>query len=206
DGAGMDPAILRTKAVEKGLMSAADAGALSDADALKIVFAPGFSTAARITDVSGRGVGMDVVRTNVERLGGRVDVSSTIGVGTRISLSLPLTLAIVGSMLVRSAGRVCALPLAGVVETLRVDRAAISWVRGRPVIVLRDRVVPVEILDVALGDPARPLEVGPRGFVNIVVVRSRGAELGLAVDQFVGEQEIVLKSMSAFTGGLVGIS
>ena len=206
DGAGMDPAMLRRKAVEKGLYNAADAAALSDPEALKIIFAPGFSTAARITDVSGRGVGMDVVRTNIERLGGRVDVASTVGSGTRISLSLPLTLAIVGSMLVRSAGRVCALPLAGVVETLRVTPASISWVRGRPVVVLRERVVPIEILDAALGDAVRPLTPGARGFINIVVVRSRDAELGLAVDAFIGEQEIVLKSMGSFTGRLVGIS
>jgi two-component system chemotaxis sensor kinase CheA len=206
DGAGMDPDMLRRKAVEKGLMTAAEAAALSDPEALKIIFAPGFSTAARITDVSGRGVGMDVVRTNIERLGGRVDVASTVGSGTRISLSLPLTLAIVGSMLVRSAGRICALPLAGVVETLRVTPASISWVRGRPVVVLRDRVVPIEILDAALGDPGRPLVPGPRGFINIVVVRSRDVELGLAVDAFIGEQEIVLKSMGTFTGRLVGIS
>lgn len=206
DGAGMDPETLRRKAVEKGLMSAADAAALSDPEALKIIFAPGFSTALRVTDVSGRGVGMDVVRTNIERLGGRVDVASKIGSGTRISLSLPLTLAIVGSMLVRSAGRVCALPLAGVVETLRVTLASISWVRGRPVVVLRGRIVPIEILDAALGDPGRPLVPGPRGFINIVVVRSRDAELGLAVDEFIGEQEIVLKTMGTFTGRLVGIS
>ena len=206
DGAGMDPDVLRRKAVEKGLLTAAEAAALSDPEALKIIFAPGFSTAARITDVSGRGVGMDVVRTNIERLGGRVDVASTVGSGTRISLSLPLTLAIVGSMLVRSANRVCALPLAGVVETLRVTPAAISWVRGRPVVVLRGRAVPIEVLDAALGDPARPLAPGARGFINIVVVRSRDAELGLAVDQFIGEQEIVLKSMGTFTGRLVGIS
>jgi two-component system, chemotaxis family, sensor kinase CheA len=206
DGAGMDPEMLRRKAVEKGLLTAPEAAALSDPEALKIIFAPGFSTAARITDVSGRGVGMDVVRTNIERLGGRVDVASTVGSGTRISLSLPLTLAIVGSMLVRSAERVCALPLAGVVETLRVTPASISWVHGRPVVVLRERVVPIEILDAALGDPGRPLVPGPRGFINIVVVRSRGVELGLAVDAFIGEQEIVLKSMGSFTGRLVGIS
>jgi two-component system chemotaxis sensor kinase CheA len=206
DGAGMDPNMLRRKAVEKDLMTAEAAAALTDAEALKIIFAPGFSTAAKITDVSGRGVGMDVVRTNIERLGGRVDVASVVGAGTRISLSLPLTLAIVGAMLVRSADRVCALPLVGVVETLRIKPESISWVRGRPVIVLRDRVVPIEVLDAALGDPARPLTPGPRGFINIVVVRSRDSELGLAVDAFVGEQEIVLKSMTTFTTRLVGIS
>jgi two-component system chemotaxis sensor kinase CheA len=206
DGAGMDPNVLRGKAVEKGLLSADEATALTDAEALKIIFTPGFSTAATITDVAGRGVGMDVVRTNIERLGGRVDVESVVGSGTRISLSLPLTLAIVGAMLVRSNDRVCALPLIGVVETLRVTHESISWVRGQPVIVLRDRIIPIEVLDTALGDPARPLTPGPRGFINIVVVRSRERQMGLAVDAFVGEQEIVLKSMTTFTARLIGIS
>lgn len=206
DGAGMDPAMLRRKAIEKGLLTAEIANGLTEEDALKIIFTPGFSTAPEISDVAGRGVGMDVVRTNIERLGGRVDVASVVGVGTRISLSLPLTLAIVRAMLVRSAERVWALPLIGVVETLRVTPESISWVQGRPVILLRDRVIPIEVIDSALGDPARALVAGPRGFINIVIVRSREHELGLAVDAFVGEQEIVLKSMTTFTTRLVGIS
>jgi two-component system chemotaxis sensor kinase CheA len=206
DGAGMDPEMLRRKAVEKGLLTRDAADAMTGDEALKIIFTPGFSTADAISDVAGRGVGMDVVRTNIERLGGRVDVASVAGVGTKISLSLPLTLAIVRAMLVGSADRVWALPLVGVVETLRVTPESISWVRGRPMIVLRDRVIPIEVLDSALGDPARPLAAGPRGFINIVIVRSRERELGLAVDAFVGEQEIVLKSMVTFTARLIGIS
>jgi len=206
DGAGMDPEMLRRKAVEKGLLTREAADAMTGDEALKIIFTPGFSTADAITDVAGRGVGMDVVQTNIERLGGRVDVASVAGIGTRISLSLPLTLAIVRAMLVQSADRVWALPLVGVVETLRVTPESISWVRGRPMIVLRDRVIPIEVLDSALGDPVRPLAAGPRGFINIVIVRSRERELGLAVDAFVGEQEIVLKSMVTFTARLVGIS
>jgi two-component system chemotaxis sensor kinase CheA len=206
DGAGMDPDVLRRSAVEKALMTAEAAAALSDAEAIKIIFLPGFSMAARVTDVSGRGVGMDVVRTNIERLGGRVDINSTIRMGTRISLSLPLTLAIIGAMLVRSGKRVCALPMTGVVETLRIEPGAISRVARHPVITLRGRVVPVAVLGTALGDPPEPLRPNGRGFINLVVVRSRDLELALAVDEFVGQQEIVLKSLSAFTGGLVGIS
>jgi two-component system, chemotaxis family, sensor kinase CheA len=151
-------------------------------------------------------VGMDVVRTNIERIGGRVEIRSVLGQGTRITLSLPLTLAIIGAMLVRSGSRVCCLPLTGVVETLRVEAGTISSVRGFPMIMLRDRVVPIAQLDSALGDAARPVRANDRGFVNMVVVRSREKELALAVDEFVGQQEIVLKSMSAFTGRLVGIS
>ncbi len=206
DGKGMDPNVLRQQAVEKELVSAEAATAMSDQEALGIIFLPGFSTAVRVTDVSGRGVGMDVVRTNIERIGGRVEIRSVLGQGTRITLSLPLTLAIIGAMLVRSGSRVCCLPLTGVVETLRVEAGTISTVRGFPMITLRDRVVPIAQLDSALGDAARPVRANDRGFVNMVVVRSREKELALAVDEFVGQQEIVLKSMSAFTGRLVGIS
>jgi two-component system chemotaxis sensor kinase CheA len=206
DGRGMDPARLRESAVAKGLLSPEAAAVLSDADALRLTFAPGFSTAARVTDVSGRGVGMDVVRTNIERMGGRVDVHSTLGKGSRVELSLPLTLAIIGALMVRSGARVCALPLVGVVETLRVDKSAISTVHGHHVITLRGRVVPVEVLDNALGDPRRALEAGPRGGINLVVVRSRSTEVALAVDEFVGQQEIVLKSMGQFAGRLNGIA
>jgi len=206
DGKGMDPVHLRSVAVAKGILSQEAAAAMSDADALRLIFAPGFSTAARITDVSGRGVGMDVVRTNIERLGGRVEIHSTLGRGTQVELSLPLTLAIIGALMVRSGDRVCALPLTGVVETLRMDAGSISTVGGRHVITLRGRVVPVEVLDNALGDPRRPLTPGPRGLINLVVVRSRSTELALAVDEFVGQQEIVLKSMGSFAGRLHGVA
>lgn len=206
DGRGMDPAKLRESAVTKGVISAETAAAMTDGEALKLIFAPGFSTAVRITDVSGRGVGMDVVRTNIEKLGGRVEVTSVIGQGSRFELSLPLTLAIVGALLVRSGERVCALPLTGVVETLRIERGAISTVRGHHVITLRGRVVPVEILDNALGDTRRALRSGSGAPINLVVVRSREQELALAVDGFVGQQEIVLKSMGRFAGALHGIA
>jgi two-component system chemotaxis sensor kinase CheA len=178
----------------------------SDSDMLRVIFTPGFSTAKTITEVSGRGVGMDVVRNNIERLGGWVDVNSTPGQGTRVSLSLPLTLAIIGALLVTSGARVCALPLTGVVETLRVEPRSFSRVRGHNVLTLRDRVIPVEQLDSALGDPARPLATSARGFVNLVVVRSRGSEMALAVDQFVGQHEIVLKSLSDVTGERAGLA
>jgi two-component system chemotaxis sensor kinase CheA len=206
DGKGMDANVLRARAIEKGLLTAEQVAAMSDQEALGIIFLPGFSTAKVVTDLAGRGVGMDVVRTNIERIGGRVEIKSVVGQGTKIMLSLPLTLAIIGAMLVRSGERVCCLPLTGVVETLRVEADKISTVRGAPVINLRDRVVPIAQLDGALGDMDRPLAPNGRGFVNMVVVRSREKELALAVDEFVGQQEIVLKSMSAFTGRLVGIS
>jgi two-component system, chemotaxis family, sensor kinase CheA len=206
DGRGMDPAVLRKSVVEKGLMTRDQAEATSDADMLRVIFAPGFSTAKVVTEVSGRGVGMDVVRNNIEHLGGWVDVSSTPGQGTRVSLSLPLTLAIIGALLVKSGERVCALPLTGVVETLRVEPKSLSRVRGHNVLTLRERVIPVEQLDKALGDDSRPLHTNDRGFINLVVVRSRGAEMALAVDGFVGQHEIVLKSLSEVTGERTGLA
>ncbi|HJX68319.1 MAG TPA: chemotaxis protein CheA [Candidatus Limnocylindrales bacterium] len=206
DGRGMDPAALRQAAVDKGLMSREAAESLTDAESLRIIFAPGFSTSKYVSEVSGRGVGLDVVRNNIEKLGGWVDVSSVTGEGTRISLSLPLTLAIIGALLVRSGPRVCALPLTGVVETLRIEPASLGRVRGHNVLSLRDRVIPVERLDGALGDPPRPLETDDRGFVNLVVVHSRNAEMALAVDAFVGQHEIVLKSLSKVTGERMGLA
>lgn len=206
DGRGMDPAALREVAVEKGLMTKDQADATPDAEMLRVVFTPGFSTASVVTEVSGRGVGMDVVRNNIERLGGWVDVDSTPGVRTKVSMSLPLTLAIIGALLVRSGTRVCALPLTGVVETLRVEPASLGRVRGHSVITLRDRVVAVERLDNALGDPRQPLTINEHGFINLVMVRSRGAEMALAVDGFVGQHEIVLKSLSTLTGARAGLA
>jgi two-component system chemotaxis sensor kinase CheA len=206
DGRGMDPAALRRVVVEKGLMSRDAAEEMSDEEALRVVFMPGFSTSQVVTEVSGRGVGMDVVRNNIERLGGWVDLSSTPGLGTRVSLSLPLTLAIVGALLVKSGPRVCALPLTGVVETLRIEPKMLGHVRGHSMLTLRNRVIPVEQLDNALGDPLRPLRANDRGFVNLVIVRSRDSEMALAVDAFVGQLEIVLKSLSSVTGERRGLA
>jgi two-component system chemotaxis sensor kinase CheA len=206
DGCGMDPEALRKVAFEKGLMTREAAEALSDNESLRLIFMPGFSTANLVTEVSGRGVGLDVVRNNVENLGGWVDVSSTPGAGTSVSLSLPLTLAIVGALLVRSGPRVCALPLTGVVETLRIAPASLGRVRGHDVLTLRDRIIPVERLDAALGDPAGPIAADEHGFVYLVVVRSRGTEMALAVDAFVGQSEIVLKALSDVAGNRTGLA
>lgn len=206
DGSGMDPEALRRTAFEKGLMTREAAEALSDDDSLRVIFMPGFSTASLVNEVSGRGVGLDVVRNNVENLGGWVDVSSTPGAGTNVSLSLPLTLAIVGALLVRSGPRVCALPLTGVVETLRIAPASLGRIRGHDVLTLRDRIIPVERLDAALGDPARPIQADEHGFVYLVVVRSRATEMALAVDAFVGQNEIVLKALSDVAGNRAGLA
>ena len=193
DGRGMDPRAIARAAVERGLIDETGAAGMSDAEALRLVFLPGFSTAREITSVSGRGVGMDVVLTNVERLGGHVSIAATIGSGTTIAMSLPLTLAIIDALLVRSGHRVCAIPLRSVLETQRVPRKEIGTVGSRPVLSLARGVVPLQALRNAMGD--RDLDAVVDGYVRVVVVRSRGTELALGVDAFLGTEEIVLKSL-----------
>jgi two-component system chemotaxis sensor kinase CheA len=193
DGRGMDPRAIAGTAVERGLLDPAAATALTDAEALRLVFLPGFSTAREVTAISGRGVGMDVVLTNVERIGGRVSISSTPGSGTTIAMSLPLTLAIIDALLVRSGRRICAIPLRSIVETRRMPRGDVRVVGGQPVLNLSRAVVPLRSLSGAMGDPDG---AGPDdGYVRAVLVRSRDAELALGVDAFLGTEEIVLKSL-----------
>ena len=195
DGRGMDPLAISAAAVERGLIDRATAAAMSDADALRLVFLPGFSTAREITSVSGRGVGMDVVRTNVERLGGHVSISSTLGSGTIVAMSLPLTLAIFDALLVRSGRRIFAIPLQSVLETQRVPRADVQSVASRPVLNLPRGVVPLQWLGVAMGDTDAEADAESDEHVRAVLVRSRREELALAVDEFLGTEEIVIKSL-----------
>ena len=204
DGRGVDPREVRAAAVARGMLSEQAAAALTNEAAIQLIFAPGFSTARAVTDVSGRGVGTDVVRTNIERLGGRVTVHSDLGRGTRFELSLPLTLAIMPALLVRAGGRVCALPLAGVVEIVRVDRSALGSVRGHRVVVLRGRALPVRQLAAVLDD--RQAATPPAPEANLVVVQSGPAAFALDVDALLGEQEIVLKSLAELPGSRRGIA
>ncbi len=193
DGRGMDPLAIAAAAVERGLIDQATAAGMTDAEALRLIFMPGFSTAREITSVSGRGVGMDVVRTNIERLGGQVSISSTPGAGTMIAMSLPLTLAIIEALLVRSGQRICAIPLRSVVETRRVPRGEVRTVASQPVLSLSQGVVTLQPLDTAMGDPDRTVDGD--GEIRAVLVRSRGAEFALGVDEFLGTEEIVIKPL-----------
>jgi two-component system chemotaxis sensor kinase CheA len=193
DGRGMDPMAISSAALERGLVDRSSLMGMTDVERLRLVFLPGFSTAPEVTEVSGRGVGMDVVRTNVERLGGTVAISSTLGAGTTITMSLPLTLAIIEALLVRSGRRVCAIPLTSVLETQRLPRTDVQTVGFMPVLSLPRGVVPLHPLDRAMGD--REPEVDGDAYVRAVLVRSRGAELALEVDAFLGTEEIVIKSL-----------
>lgn len=196
DGRGMDPRKLRAHAVRKGLLTPAAADALSDRAAIDLVFMPGFSTAATITDISGRGVGMDVVRTHIQRVGGKVELDSTLGKGTIIRLKMPLTLAIIPALLVRGGGQRFAIPQVNLLELvyLNEDQAstAIETVRGAAIYRLRGEILPLVRLATALKlEPAVPA----RADVNIVVVSAGARRYGLIVDDIHDTEEIVIKPL-----------
>ncbi|MCU0719682.1 MAG: chemotaxis protein CheA, partial [Pirellula sp.] len=154
DGAGMDPVKLKTKAIEKGIISIEQAALMTESESYRLIFAPGFSTASQVTDVSGRGVGMDVVKTNIEQLGGTVDIESEVGKGSAVHITLPLTLAIVPSMIIGCAGERYAVPQANIVELVRVPEGEmhqrIGVVQGAEVLRLRGALLPLVRLDKTL--------------------------------------------------------
>lgn len=211
DGRGMDPAALKAAAVVKGLMTSQAAEALGDRDALNLIFASGFSTAKTVSDISGRGVGMDIVKANLEKLGGRVVIDSRPGRGSRFTLSLPLTLAIVRALLVSAGGGTYVLPLGNVVELLRLGtrdgEVARCAVGGQGMIVVRGRTVPLaNLADVLCGDAraSRAERIAEDAYV--VVVGWAEKQVGLCVDALVGEQEVVIKSLGTLLGDLPGLS
>jgi two-component system chemotaxis sensor kinase CheA len=191
DGKGMRADFIRQKAVEKGLISSADAGALDEQSALGLIFLPGFSTKATISDVSGRGVGMDVVRTNVARLNGRIELSSVPGRGTRVAILLPLTLAILPVLMFRLQRQAYAIPLSLVREIIRIDRHVVQLVSGKPSLVMRGNVLPVLSLAGLLERD------GDAGHVGIVIQVANQAVV-IAVDSFVGQDEVVIKALDGF--------
>ncbi len=207
DGKGIDPAVVRAKAVEKGLLSTERAEAMSDEEAINMIFLPGFSTAAKVTDISGRGVGMDVVRSNVRRLNGHVAVQSVVGKGSVFTLKLPLTLAIIDALLMRSGGQVFALPGTAVEETLLVTQETLSHLTRRKAINLRGEVLGVtrlrELLNFRNADEA----THPDGEeLPVVVISTAGRRMGLIVDAFIRRQEMVIKPLAPYLASLPGIS
>lgn len=203
DGRGIDPQRLRQKAVEKGLITPAQAADLSDRDAVNLIFAPGFSTAATVTSISGRGVGMDVVRSNIARLKGIIDVQSQPGHGTLITLKVPLTLAIIQGLLVRVAQEIFAIPLASVLEVVRVHRNDLQTIHGRWTIRLRDSVLPL----VSLGDMLRvPGSQHDNPWLYVVVVGWADQRTGLVVDAMMGQREVVIKSLGDYLSNTTGIA
>lgn len=204
DGRGIDAERLRAKAVEKGLMSAEAAARLSDRDAQMLIFHSGFSTAKEVTDVSGRGVGMDIVRSNIMAMGGLIDLESTVGVGTRFILKLPLTVAIMGGLLSRVSDIDYVMPIGSIIETLSIDAQPITKVGRQPVIILRGQTVPILKLRNLFKVPGSFTEESADNYV--VVVGSAEQKVGLVVDRLLGEQEVVIKSISKYCGELHGLS
>jgi two-component system chemotaxis sensor kinase CheA len=215
NGRGIDVARVKAKAVEKGLISQAEADVLSDEEGIELIFAPGLSTARILSDVSGRGVGMDIVRNNIERLNGSILVENWPGRGSQFQIILPLTLAIVPTLMVRIGDQISrsstyAIPLVTVTETLRVPVNDIQTVNTRPVIVLRGHVLPVVRLEELFYYRTRATEASAGAaktrYEYIVVVRSGKAQIGLIVDALIGEEEVVVKSLSSAIGEINGIS
>ena len=195
DGAGIDPARVKAAAVRKGYLTESEAKSMSDREARYLIFEKGFSTAAIITEISGRGVGMDVVREFVvERLKGSLDVDSELGQGTRFRLTIPLTLAIIRALLLRVSGQTFALPTSSVEETARVEPSEIIKVEGHEVIRRQRRTIPLVPLRDILGLDAIEQD-SEGGKIPVATLAFSGHRLGLIVDAFVGEQQIVIKTL-----------
>ncbi|PWB55351.1 MAG: chemotaxis protein CheA [Nitrosomonadales bacterium] len=189
DGRGMRPDTIRHKAVEKGLIDLDMANSLDDKQSLQLIFLPGFSTKDMISDVSGRGVGMDVVKTNIGKLNGRIEIASTVGLGTTITISLPLTLAILPVLLVRVGDQPFAVPLSMVREITPIDPKDIKQVSGRATMVVREEVLPVRSLAGMIGWP----ENGAPAFG--VLMQSTDTTFVLAIDGFIGRDDVVIKPL-----------
>ncbi len=201
DGGGIDPERVRRKALDKGLIDEARAAQLDDADAVQLVFAAGFSTAEQISDVSGRGVGMDVVRSSVERVGGRVSLSSRHGQGSSVRLSLPLSMAVSQVMAFRVGGQRFGIAMDRVVETLRLPPRQLFTIKHQEAFLLRDRLVPVQRMRGLLGLP--PAAAGEE--MAVLVVRVHGEPLGLVIDDFDEGMETIVKPLEGVLGGLPGL-
>jgi two-component system chemotaxis sensor kinase CheA len=203
DGAGMDPDRLKMIAIDKGVISEKEADIMGDKEAFGLIFRPGFSTAAQVTNVSGRGVGMDVVKTNIEKLNGIIDIESELEKGTVMKLKIPLTLAIIQALLVGVQEEYYAIPLASVLETVRINKDEIYTVENRSVMRLRDEVLSlVHIADIF--EVERVFDSSEHAYV--VVLGLAETKIGLIVDTLVGQEEIVIKSMGEYLHGMDGIA
>lgn len=204
DGAGMDPEVLRRKVVEKGLMDAEAAGRLSDSECYNLIFLPGFSTKTEISDVSGRGVGMDVVRTKIGSLNGSVEIESERGKGTRMLIRVPLTLAIMPALMVVVEKQIFALPLASVAEILDMDLTRTNVVDGQLVALVRDKTLPLFYLQHWLTRSGRASQLPSAG--HVVVAHVGNQRVGLIVDQLIGQEEAVIKPLGSRLLGTPGLA
>ena len=203
DGKGIDPEIIKEKAISKGLISKEKAKELTVNDAYNLIFLPGFSTAEVVTNISGRGVGMDVVKTNVTKLRGLINIESKVGAGTKIIIKLPLTLAIIPGMIVKVNEQSMVIPLNSIIEVVRVHLDNINTISGREVIRMRDSVIPLLGIDELLsGVSYREDKV----WQYVVVVGIAEKRFGIKVDHLIGQKEIVIKSLGTYLGTIEGIA
>lgn len=205
DGLGIDAEQIRRSAVKRDLLSEEDAKQMGEDEILSLIFRPGLSTTEKVTEVSGRGVGLDVVRTNIGRIGGSVAVESQVGQGTIFRLTLPLTLAIVQTMLVAVGQEIYAIPLTGIVESLYLQDVTMHSVKGSPAIQWRERVLPLLSMRQAFPSPHSKAQEQPQ--TGAVVVATWGKlQTGLIVDRILGQQEIVVKPFGPFIGNVPGLA
>ncbi len=203
DGGGINTEKLRKKAVQKGLLSAEEAASLTEEKAIDLMFLAGLSTASKVTDISGRGVGLDIVSNNIQRINGSILVDNKPGLGTCFQIILPLTLAIVPALLVKVHQSTFAIPLVMITETFRLEQSAIKYVYRKPVTMLRESVLSLVSLSDIFNLPQAG-ETAKRMYA--VVVQSGRQQVGLIVDSLVGEDDVVVKPLGAFVGDIPGIS
>ncbi|OGR30886.1 MAG: chemotaxis protein CheA [Desulfuromonadales bacterium GWD2_54_10] len=203
DGRGIDTDRVGRKAVEKGLLTEDQLAAMSQREMFDLIFLPGFSTKEKATDLSGRGVGMDVVKTNIKKLNGIIEIKSEKGQGSEFILRLPLTLAIIQSLLVEVEGEVYSIPLSSVLETLRVDQRQFHLIGGQEVLKLRDMVLPLLRLQKIFNVQQR---YDKNDFCYVVVVGAADKRMGLVVTRLVGQQEVAIKSLGSYLANIPGIA
>ncbi|WP_367690669.1 chemotaxis histidine kinase/response regulator CheAY2 [Helicobacter pylori] len=203
DGKGLDPVMLKEKAIEKGVISERDAEGMSDREAFNLIFKPGFSTAKVVSNVSGRGVGMDVVKTNIEKLNGIIEIDSEVGLGTTQKLKIPLTLAIIQALLVGVQEEYYAIPLSSVLETVRISQDEIYTVDGKSVLRLRDEVLSlVRLSDIFKVDAI----LESNSDVYVVIIGLADQKIGVIVDYLIGQEEVVIKSLGYYLKNTRGIA
>ena len=203
DGKGIDPKKMREVAVKKGIATQEEVNALDDREAVELIFAPGFSGAEKVTDISGRGVGMDVVRTNIKNLKGTVNIATEVGKGSTFTLMLPLTLAIIDALMVNVDGATYAIPLDAVSETTKIESERLTDVKGRKAVTLRGEVLGIVSLAELLGLKSNMDE---QEVLSVVIIQDNDRHLGLVVDRLLERQEVVIKPLGAYLGDVKGIS
>ncbi len=206
DGAGMDPAKLRQKAIEKGILDESTAARMDDRESFNLIFMPGFSTKTEISDVSGRGVGMDVVKTSISQLNGSIEIDSVVGEGTRLTIKVPLTLAIIPTLMVVLGKQVFALPLVNVSEIFDLDLSNTNMVDGQRVVMVRDIPLPLFYLSQWLIEDDEAATKEAPASAHVVVVHAGTQKVGFVVDQLIGQEEVVIKPLGALLQDVPGLA